>query len=542
MKRWNEFIFFLVICSMAVLSSLAQTKQLPEVSVDLGSGVISGALGLPFDVPFRIKGTTTPSLRKISLKYKVSGSYAHSEKLQWTGNANPSTWSYVGDQSEWRLPVGPIHPNVPYDFIFTVTRIPDVKQPEKEKFKQEAYKILEAFYSDPTGINSGTITATNAALNNQLNALIPPGQKIVYPDGTTYSIDINALPFSTLLQTLKDVKNRQMSMVTSLTSVRNIFTSSLYNAYRLKLKNIIDTTNLLTPDSKLIIDGVIDAGISKYKGVKMIDLGHLAKQPSHHIDDVFDGTFTINNGAWARAQKPDIDLMRLSYQFYYVLASNLDMVAGGKAFTSTEISMIRVLLGLFKSIIDTHVFNEGLNELKETTLNRFPDVLADKFVSATYIVNDQSYIDAVSQSTPYIGLDVGLAYIPGYEQLFIYEGVNFYFMPVNKDAPLSNFCKRRYWWLKRLSIHLGLTQNLIKVENNRYVPLIDGIGSLLIGAGLRINRIMRINAGYMFFYEKDNNPLKDEKHFTALPQFSFTFDINIAKALGSFGTRLKLNP
>ena len=528
--------------------SFAQTKQMPEVSVDLGSGVVSGVLGLPYDVPFRIKGTTTPSFRKISLTYHVSTSYADSNKLQWRGNATigPSIWSYVGDQTEWRLPVGPIHPNVPYDFIFTVTRIPDVKAPEKEKFKEQAYRILDAFYDIPAGISSATITSTNNALNLQLNALIPPGQRIIYPDGTPYTIDINEPPFSTLLQTLKDVKFRQLSMATDLVTVRDIFTLPIhnYNNLRLKLANIINNSSLLTPTSKTIIDGVIDAGNPKYKTVKMIDIGNLAKQPSHRIDEVFEGTLTLSTGAssWAPVQRSDLDLMQLVYQFFYKLSDNLDLITGTKVFTGAEISLIQNLLVIFKDITATQIFNDKLTDIKNAALAKFPDLLADKLLSATYIINDQSYIDAVSQSTPYIGLDVGLSYIPGYSQLFIYEGVNFYFMPVNKDAPLSYFTKRKYWWLKRLSVHLGLTQSLIKVENKRYIPLIDGVGSLMAGAGLRINRIIRINAGYMFFYEKDNNPLIDKKHFTAMPQFSFTFDINIGRALGGFGTRLKLNP
>lgn len=545
MKRFTLFILFLVIGSIAVLPSYAQTKQLPEISVDLGSGVISGALGLPFDVPFRFKGTTTPSLRKISLTYHVSSSYPNYEKLQWKGNIynESSSWSYVGEQPEWRLSVGPIHPNVPYDFIFTVTRIPDVKAPEKEKFKQEAYKMLEAFYDDPSGINEGTIAATNAALNVQLTALIPPGQKIIYPDGDPYLIDISDPPFSTLLNKLKDIQFKQMSMATNLMTVRDIFflPTNNYSAFRARLANIINDPSLLTQASKAIIDSVIDAGNPKYKAIKMIDIGNLAKQPTHRIDEVFEGKLTLSNNVWGPTQKPDIDLMQLIYQFYSKLSDNLDMQGGGKAFTNADISMIQNgLLSFSKDIIATQIFNSQLAEIKNAVLAQFPDVLADKLLSATYIITDQSYIDAVSQSTPYVGLDMGFSYIPGYSQLFIYEGVNFYLVPVNKDAPLSSFNKR-YWWLKRLSIHFGLTQSLIKVENKRYVPLIDGVGSVIVGAGLRFNRIMRINAGYMLFYEKDNNPLKANKHFTALPQFSLTFDFNVAKALGGFGKRLGIS-
>lgn len=546
MKHYTLIIFFFLISSISALPSLAQTRQLPEVTVDLGSGVTSGVLGLPFDVPFRMKGPTTPSFRKISLTYQVSSSYANQNKLQWKGSTAPITWTYVGDQPEWRLPVGPIHPNVPYDFIFKLTRVPDVKAPEKEKFKLEAYKILEAFYDIPAGISDQTINAANAALNGQLIALVPPGQKIIYPDGTPYTINMHDLPFSMMLQTLKDAKLKQMSMGTDLLSVRNIFTrpEHKYSAFRSRLASIINNPSLLKPTSKAIIDGVIDAGNIKYKAVKMIEIGNLAKQSGHRIDEVFEGKLTFNSSAnaWAAVQKPDIELMQLIHQFFYKLNDNLDLAAGTKVFTAEDLSIIQILLDVFKDITATQIFNDQLTERKNAALAKFPDVLADKLLSSTYIIHDQSYIDAVSQSTPYIGLDVGFSYIPGYSQLFIYEGVNFYFMPVNKDAPLSYFTKRRYWWLKRVSVHLGLTQSLIKVENKRYMPLIDGVGSLMAGAGLRINRIMRINAGYMFFYEKDNHPLIDKKHFTAMPQFSFTFDINIGRALGGFGTRLRLNP
>lgn len=544
-----SLVFFLTILFFDSIGCYSQTKPLTEVEVDLGSGVVKGPIGLPYDVPFRFKGTVLPSFREITLTYKVSDSYGDTANLQWKGDgsASYSSWKYLGDQKEWRLSVGQIHPNVPYDFIFEIKRVPDLNSPEIPKFKEEVYRILEKFYEDPNKISAATIISTNALLNSQLKALVPPNQEIINPDGSPYKIDIYDYPYNTLLETIQNVQDERLKLKTRLTSLKNIFLSEDfdYDGFRLRLAKIIIDPNSLNPESKEVIEAIIDGGNSNYNSVKMVDFGNLVIHPSHRIFEIFEGTVTVDldNYSWVASSKPDVDLMKLTFQFYSNIQDNLILNSGKEVFTDDDMDNIELLLNFLNDITKAQVlFRNQLTEIKNNALNKFPNVLADKMLSASYVVSDQSYTDAVSQSTPYIGLDFGFSYIPGYSQLFIYEGVNFYFMPVNKDAPLSYFTKRRYWWLKRLSIHFGLTQNLIKVENDRYSPLIEGIGSVLAGAGFRINRIMRINAGYMFFYEKDNNPLKDKKHFTALPQLSFTFDINIAKALGGVGKRMSIDP
>jgi len=175
---------------------------------------------------------------------------------------------------------------------------------------------------------------------------------------------------------------------------------------------------------------------------------------------------------------------------------------------------------------------------KADLLAKFPDVLADKLISLSFIIVDKSVSDVVSSSTPYIGLDVGFSYTPGYSQVFAYEGVNFYFVPVNKDAPLKTMKGLWNSLSKRLSVHIGLTQSLIAAENKNYAPLINNVGSLLVGTGIRVSRIVRINYGAILFYEKNPNPLIDKKDLKKMYSLSLTFDLNVAKALGSFGTRL----
>ncbi|RZM26946.1 MAG: hypothetical protein EOO88_15155 [Pedobacter sp.] len=539
--------FTLLLSTIILLTGIAQTKPLSEVSVDLGSGVTTGALGLPYDVPFRLKGAVTANLRKINLTYEVSSSYTGKKsKLQWTsrgGAGDELEWEYAGDQTEWRFQVGPLHPNVPYTFKFKVTRVPDAKTPEKEKFKVESYKILESLFNNPAGISPTTVSGAESQINQQMAAIVPPGQTIEYPNGNPYIIHLTDPPFSDLVDVARTARNNRQLLIGRFTSLGNALSRSSFSDFQARLMLLMTNLSVLDPADKALMESLAHAANNKYKAVTMANVADIVKQPNHRIKETFEGTYTYNNGSLQASTAVDHDLLQLEINFFYKLINNLKKTDGTNYFSAADIAILRILTITFLDpIAVTQKNNQTEDEVIKQVLAKFPDVLADKLMSATYIVHDQSFIDAISQSSPYIGLDAGLSYIPGYNQLFIYEGVNFYFMPINKDAPLSYFHKRRYWWLKRLSIHFGVTQALIKPENRRYIDLIDGIGSIILGAGLRVNRIVRLNAGYIFFYEKDNNPLKDKKHLTIMPQLSLTFDINIVKALGNIGKRLAINP
>jgi hypothetical protein len=272
--------------------------------------------------------------------------------------------------------------------------------------------------------------------------------------------------------------------------------------------------------------------------LKFGELADLLSDPSLKWEDMINGKAKIEKDGLSPVTAPDNASYSLLTAFFSIIKTGNIKNVGGDVFASVQQKVVGNFLPAVKET--PQLFELIKSELQKKTdlLAKFPDVLADKFISLSFVLIDKSVSDIVSSANPYIGLDVGFSYTPNYSQLFAYEGVNFYFAPVNKDAPLSRIKGLRNNLSKRLSVHMGLTQSLIAAENKNYAPLINGVGSLLIGAGLRVSRIVRLNYGTIFFYEKNPNPLIDKKDFKKMYSFSLTFDINVAKALGNFGTRL----
>lgn len=511
----------------------SQVKRLEVLTVNLGGGGFTGAL--PFDVPFFIKGTPVTGLKKIKLVYKIKEAEAKTYH-QWTGESSQEHDINSGD-TEWGFLIGPLHPNVTYNFDFTLTRTLEVAPAEKDKFINDAYAIVESGFARPELVDDPARIQMNQQLNAALKALVPNGSTIVDAGGSLFIIDINEYPFKLMVTEMMKTTLTDIASKNDFRTFTNLLSGSDFAGFRARLLHMLNNIEQLVPNDKIVMNEPVDAGIEKYNAVKFRELAGLITPATNKLLETYEGKWTLRNNIWAPTTTPDLELMNLFYSLLFRMSFNFSYSDGSPAFEVADINFVNILLKVIPQIMSIHAENAKRAETRQKFLNKFPDVLADKLVRVSYKFSDQSVVDAVSQNTPYVGLDFGVSYIPGYSQLFLYEGVNFYLVPVNKDAPLKSF-EKRYWFLKRFSIHFGLTQDVIKVENKRYLDLIDGVGSILLGGGLRINRIFRINSGALFFYERDNNPLKDKKHLTIMPQFSFTVDVNVARALRGMGTRL----
>ncbi|WAC02450.1 hypothetical protein N7U66_01670 [Lacinutrix neustonica] len=175
-------------------------------------------------------------------------------------------------------------------------------------------------------------------------------------------------------------------------------------------------------------------------------------------------------------------------------------------------------------------------ELKTAEINALassiPNILNDAFIRDIISIEEAIYMDLTAKKNAYIGIDLGLVYAFSLESVFIYEGTNFYFRPVNREALFSDL---EGWdaFFKRFSIYLGMAQLLTDKPDN-FEPLF-GKSSLLTGVGWRLNRTFRINAGALMHYKTNPNPLIDTQTFKVSPTISFSVDLDIAQALGSVG-------
>jgi hypothetical protein len=531
------------------LSSISQTKGLQEVDVDLGSGSFTGSLGLPFDVPFRITGPITAGLRKVTVKYRIQKDehrnwmrFPQKEKGKWS---KPDDWVYIDDpvkDQKFRLTVGPLHPNVGYEFKYEILKIPGLNPTQYENLRVSIFESLINFLETPTELSDPNIARLNAELNKKMQVAVGSGT-ILNKDETPFVLDILQDPLRATTDAIIDCNLAISDAQSRINSYIDAF--KRWNRHFQLLKNQLDRIVLnpaiLNAAAKAIWDAPVAPLIQSVKDIKFSELAGFITDPSQHFDEVMAGNQKITKPGLAISTSPDPASFELLNAFFEIIASGkITNTANPPAnfFAGMQNSFTGTFLPAVTGIQTEYDLIKEQKKIKADLLLKFPNVLADKLISLTVVLLDRSMSDAVSQSTPYIGLDLGFSFTPAYSQLFAYEGVNFYFVPVNKEASLSRMKGLLNNLSKRFSIHIGLTQSLITAENKNYQALINNVGSLLAGFGLRFSRITRLNVGTIFFYEKNPNPLIDKKDLKKMYCFSFTFDINIAKALGNFGTRI----
>jgi hypothetical protein len=144
------------------------------------------------------------------------------------------------------------------------------------------------------------------------------------------------------------------------------------------------------------------------------------------------------------------------------------------------------------------------------------------------------------RSKSYLMADVGLLGAPGWLSKFAggavqpYVGVNFNFMPVNRDARYGLFCLSRlgHWMRKCMSFTVGLTTGSIARPNVR--TDLFGTHSLFIGLGLRVTSFASFTTGSLIFnsYRNDSG---HAQRITGTLAFALTVAWDIKSTLGGLG-------
>jgi hypothetical protein len=135
---------------------------------------------------------------------------------------------------------------------------------------------------------------------------------------------------------------------------------------------------------------------------------------------------------------------------------------------------------------------------------------------------------ATTRANLYIGLDLGALYSPELERAAGYFGANIYFVPVNKKASLGHAGSLA----KRTSVTFGITLSELVLEDDpRIEPLLGSRYNLVLGAGYRFARSLRVSGGTLLVLKNDPNPLVVDRSLAATPYFAFSFDIDIVGAI-----------
>lgn len=151
-----------------------------------------------------------------------------------------------------------------------------------------------------------------------------------------------------------------------------------------------------------------------------------------------------------------------------------------------------------------------------------------------------------TRATWYMSADAGGAVAYDLEEVFTYGGVNVYFRPVNKKAPLrwSDFRRGHRWmeFRKRFSVMFGLPVDDVAQDDPNLDPLVQGKPAL-VAVGLRVTDYLRVSWGGLVFEERNPDPLVDEERLAWSPFLSLSLDWNIAGTVQKiFGGVFDRNP
>jgi hypothetical protein len=157
-------------------------------------------------------------------------------------------------------------------------------------------------------------------------------------------------------------------------------------------------------------------------------------------------------------------------------------------------------------------------------------------LDATLLVMATTIQEFTTHHDWYISLDLGLALAPVIAEVFPYVGMNVYFRPVNKAAPLSSFHGHERL-ARSLSAMIGLTYaNDLTKTGQRTTLWADR--NVTVGAGVRITDSLRFDAGVVIFKAQDVNPLISNQSLAATPFIAFAADIDVVGLFRQFGKGL----
>ncbi|NCI49488.1 hypothetical protein GWC95_06105 [Sediminibacterium roseum] len=517
---------------------LAQAT-LPKVSVDVdpGSAVFTGAVGLPFDVPFNIRGPIAENLKKVTLTYKVN-SYK-----KWMSAADKnlhttSPWTKEAGRSsadnKFTLAMEAIYPNTSYTFHFRFFSTPIIDATKKKTLYGSLFNSIDAYIKGHDFTNP-------ASLSNELNTQITKmiGSKLYDETGNEYKVNAMDPEMQKFTRQMIDIQNQITKDSTNIYAAIPSCEDPRYAGFLSRLKTLRSDTGLLNATTKAMLKAPVSVDLADFKTLTMTDLVKLWVDPTKPIQAVLKGLRKIENGRTIAVNEFHEPSAKLLTAFLTVLDNKEIRKKDGVNYFQPDEAFIRELLINVDNIIGLQADWHSQIVTRSKLVDEFPDIIASHYVISSFDVQDRSNPDVTAQDNAYIGLDFGFADTYAYgHQIFLYEGVNFYLVPINKNAPLSTI--HGFWRqvAKRFSIHLGLTQSVMGTPNKLYEPLINNVGSIMIGAGFRINRFIHVNWGEMLFFEKDVNPLIDHKRLAYRPTASVTFDLVSMKAIGNFLTKI----
>jgi len=510
-----------------------------SVKVDLGSRQFKGTI--PFDVPFNIEGAIGTEVQKVEVIYRIE----KDKRKKWhyfpAKDSIKTIWERIGGE-EFLVTVGPLHPNLDYEFQFNVyVKFGDATKIEelRKKFFEIYRDGLKPIYADGV-IDASEFETFQTNYQKQIRQLLNlADRELVDKQGNEILIDFDKEPYlnitKSILKTSSAIKAADVNISTRHNNLKDLFFRKPAQEHRIAyiLYKILDKPELLAPNSLKWWEAPLNPAREAHKSVKMAEVARIiADGQTRGIDleNLIKGGAKIVGNGIDPATNPDTNSIGLLTDFFHVMISKSFRYKSGQPVFSKNLAdsiytMVIEPLNYLRTDINEKMHASKI--LDRFLVEEFPNVLSNSFLLNTYLLKSRPTIITASEN-PYISLDLGISYAPALRSAFLYAGANFYFVPVNKKAPLSTFKNRDKFW-KRFCLLVGITTSGVEEGNTK--NLFSG-GSIVLGAGWRMTDVIKLNGGYLFFKQKDENPLVNQDRKKATGFASISFDINIKSVIG----------
>ena len=540
------------ICTLCLIFcfSYAHSQALvkPTVEIDVRSGAFKTSL--PFDESFNIRGELAYSTRRVILKYgpvdvtKERKYFAtpkgYKKNDRNNGDIEFSREYYVktGETEFLFSEIGPLRPNIAYKFNFTTLAKNTISTNELSFLRQEIEKKLTNTLTGAKPLNLQNITE----LHDQVLTM---ASEVTHEENF---VDAKSEPFK--------IDNYKKAL--NFFSYRLLDVHNAISSYRQKVDSVLDSTgsnslyfNLQQIIPKLIALNSGSIPLADYPRQALASAGNgSTRQAVTYLEStLFDKAgfkqilFNETGSSITATDSSKLGsltaLQNLIKTLNVLSMNEFTKLDKSKVFTSNEVNSLIIITESLNKLLDYQssfvTANQSLVSLKSELL----DVIVHAYGEESFILASAAEFEVTPKHNPYVALDLGgsIIFNPyknsegsiGNNTYFsLNEGVNIYFSPVNKLAPLSMF-KWPYNFYKAFNIHIGVAQILGGFNTYRFQNSLGWFGNLVAGVGFRFNNTTKIGINATFVNLRNINPTVNQSKLKPMFGVSFSFDINVAK-------------
>lgn len=540
-RIWAVFVLL-----VAALSSQGQTNP-PEVEIDLSALAVKS--NVPFDELFVLKGTVGAAVQRLEM------GYAEGCAPRRVGIFEPTqVWNRTAaDQHTFRFTVNPLDPHTCYTFAFDQFLQP-ASETDRKLLQSELTALFRGAISEAgkqgflSEANKVQLTSTlqgiaNRFVRDKFHAAAPTinldDPRIVDHKVTLFThASEKATAEGNLLGLIGSVKQELCIADNGCNP-----TANAWQDFRAELIALIADPAALAPGAKTLWNAPVNASREPHKAVTVAQVAAiLATQSVIDLISVVAGRARIAGSVIQPAAVPDPESLQLIADFLRVTSgisfATVQEVkpAKGKQPVKTNVPVMNQALrdNVLTAIgqIRELATNYARIAEKAAAINStdFPDILAGHLLQQQFTIPARATIQT-ENANPYISADVGFGYALRADKGYPYYGVNFYRVPVNKRAPLSQF----HGWERfnrSASLLIGLTTSAFEEGRNKNYT---SAGSPMLGFGYRIGQSVKLNGGLLAFKQTNPNPViakLDEKY---VPFFSISIDLDVRTFLKNAG-------